>query len=280
MRWRGIGWVVGLAGLSAAAQSLDLEEVLFRANEAVVAYEKQFSSVVAQERYVQRIVRPDGTVARERVTISDFLLVRPPGAETWLGFRDVLEVDGKPVADRQKRLEQLFLEAPDQAFDRARRIAAESARYNIGRIQRTINVPILSLLFLHVLNRHRFHFEKIGEEPVDGIPTWVIRYSEHARPTIVRAGGGDVFARGTFWIDPASGQVVKSVVILGDGLIGARSTITVSFRPDQKLGVWVPAEMDEVYDNPRNPREEQIHARATYSNFRRFHVRTEERLSR
>jgi hypothetical protein len=272
--------VAVLVGAMLLAQGLDLDEVLFRASEAVVRYERQFSSVVAEERYLQRVVRPDGTVVRERTTRSDFLLVRPPGAETWLGFRDVIEVDGKPVADRQTRLEKLFLDAPEEAFDRARRIAAESARYNIGRIQRTINVPILSLLFLHVLNRHRFYFEKVGEEIVDGVPTWVVRYSEHARPTIVRAGGGDVFARGTFWIDPGSGHVVKSLLILGDGLTGVRSTITVTFKPDPRLGVWVPVEMQEVYDNPRDPRDEQIHATASYSNFRQFRVRTEERISR
>lgn len=272
--------VVGVVGAPLGRQSLDLDEVLYRANEAVVRYEQQFSNVVAEEHYVQRIIRADGTVARERVTRSDFLLVRPPGSETWLGFRDVLEVDGKPVGDREARLEKLFLDRPEAALDQARRIAAESARYNIGRIQRTINVPILSLLFLHVLNRHRFNFEKTGEAVVDGIPTWVVRYSEHARPTLVRAGGGDVFARGTFWIDPASGQVVKSEVILGDGLTGVRSTITVSFKPDAQLGVWVPVEMAEIYENPRNPRDERIHATARYSNFRRFQVRTEERIRR
>lgn len=262
---------LGLA-LVAAPQMLTLDEVLFRANEAVVAYEKHFSNVVAEERYVQRLVDRDGKVERERVTLSDFLLIRLPGAENWNGFRDVLEVDGKPIGDRQARLEKLFLESPRDAFERAKELADDSARYNIGRVPRRVTVPTLAILVLHSLNQHRFHFEKIGEERVGETQTWAIRYAEHLRPTIVRSGGVELFARGTLWIDPDSGRLARSVMILGDLNTPLQSTITVTYQPDAALGLWVPVEMEELYDNPRDPEDQQVHAVATYSNFRQFQV--------
>ena len=44
-------------------------------------------------------------------------------------FRDVFDVDGRPVRDRDQRLQKLFLSAPAAtAIDQAQRIADESAR--------------------------------------------------------------------------------------------------------------------------------------------------------
>ena len=40
----------------------------------------------------------------ERETKSDYLLVKAPGGERWLPFRDVFEVDGKRVREREERL--------------------------------------------------------------------------------------------------------------------------------------------------------------------------------
>ncbi len=41
---------------------------------------------------------------------SDVLIVRGPAGERWMQFRDVFEVDGKPIRDRAERLAKLFLE--------------------------------------------------------------------------------------------------------------------------------------------------------------------------
>src|SRR5580692_7235154 len=73
---------------------------------------------------------------------SDLLLVRPKGADRWVQFRDVFEVDGQPVHDRDQRLAKLFLSPGSGISDQAWQIADESARYNIGNLQRNINVPV------------------------------------------------------------------------------------------------------------------------------------------
>ena len=84
-----------------------------------------------------------------------------------MGFRDVFEVNGRPVRDRDLRLQALFLDEVRLAVDQALEISQESARYNIGQVKRTVNLPTIALSFLHPLNQHRFAFEKIGELSID-----------------------------------------------------------------------------------------------------------------
>ena len=73
---------VVVAGFAATVftQSLTLDELLFRASQSVVAYERVFSKAVAEEQYVQRILRFNGTLRRQRDLRSDMLLVQLPGA--------------------------------------------------------------------------------------------------------------------------------------------------------------------------------------------------------
>ena len=91
----------------------------------------QFENVVAEESYVQDastllpsyspvggrggIALPGPSAgelsrARHRDLRSDFLLVKSPDTLALVPFRDVIEVDGIPVGDRQQRLAKLFLE--------------------------------------------------------------------------------------------------------------------------------------------------------------------------
>ena len=85
--------------------------------------------------------RSSGLATEHRELLSDFLLVKLPGRRLSIPFRDVLEVDGREVGDREARLTRLFLQPAPDALTRAREIAAESARYNIGRVVRTVNLP-------------------------------------------------------------------------------------------------------------------------------------------
>ena len=129
-------------------------ELLDRASRYVESFQRNFGSVVAEERYEQTLRRVIGgnttSVQRggggpmETVLVSDFLLVQVPG-EGWLPFRDVFERDGKQVRDRQERLAALFLKGSSRsAFEQARAIMDEGARYNIGNVARNINMPTLA----------------------------------------------------------------------------------------------------------------------------------------
>jgi hypothetical protein len=254
----------------------DLDDLLFRASLYVTAYERQLSALVSEERYEQVTSRwraggwvPD----RRRDLVSDYLLVRSLDVAEWIPFRDVYEVDGRKLRDHDERLKKLFLEEPATAFERAKEIMDESARYNIGFIERNINLPTLALIFLQMVNQPRFMFWKQAELPMDGVRAWQIAYAEKASPTLIKGDGHDNPAEGVFWLDPRQGRVVKSTLRLNPN--PTKIEITVTYGTNEKLdGVWVPVEMAESYTRS----EGKLECRARYSNFRQFRVITNEKI--
>jgi hypothetical protein len=270
---------------SGSAAPTDVSTVVDRASAYVETFQQNFGSVVAEERYEQRLRRvPNptnssvqqrgGSGPQETTLVSDFLLVEVKG-EGWLPFRDVFERDGKPVRDREERLATIFLKGGRNAIDQARTIMDEGARYNIGNINRNINTPTLTLAFLTPRHRHRFEF-KLGKRDDDD-PGVEVEFRETARPTFVATTGGrDLPVRGRFWINEADGTVLRSELDAQD--TGVEAHITVTYQRDEGIGLFVPARMEERYRRPRDPFE--VHGVATYSRFRRFQVSTSEELVR
>ena len=263
----------------------DVGALVDRAVTYVERYQQNFGSVVSEERYEQRLRRlaiaggssvqqRGGSGPQETTLVSDFLLVEVKG-EGWLPFRDVFERDGKPVRDREARLATIFLKGGRNAFDQARAVMDEGARYNIGNINRNINTPTLALAFLTERHRHRFEF-KLGkrEDSDPGVP---IDFREQGRPTfIATTGGRDLPVSGRFWISEADGTVLRSQLDALD--TGVEAHITVTYQKDDGIGLFVPARMEERYRRPRDPME--VYGVATYSRFRRFQVSTSEELAK
>ena len=274
---------VALAANVAVAQT-DVSALVDRASAYVESFQQTFGSVVAEERYEQklhRIPNPTNTSVQQRggggpqetTLVSDFLLVEVKG-EGWLPFRDVFERDGKPVRDREERLAKIFLKGGRDAFEQARAVMNEGARYNIGNINRNINTPTLALAFLTELHRRRFEF-KLGKRD-DADPGVEIEYRETARPTFVSTTGGrDLPVKGRFWINEADGTVLRSELDAVD--TGVEAHITVTYAKDAGIGLFAPARMEERYRRPRDPME--VQGVATYSRFRRFQVSTSEELA-
>src|SRR3990170_333218 len=101
----GLGAFAALV-LPAAAQAPPLDEVLRRTGEYLIGYETRLSTIVAEERYEQWILSSAGVAIVRRSLVSDFLLVRvaDPSGGGWLGFRDVVRLDGKPERSGENRL--------------------------------------------------------------------------------------------------------------------------------------------------------------------------------
>jgi VWFA-related protein len=273
----------------------EVEAVVARAGAYAGAYETALSALVAEERYTQRAskserqtvtyTRPIGPGSKsstteveerwlpdgERELKSDFLLVKAQGGDRWMPFRDVFEVDGKPVRTREERLQKLFLEAPATAAERAAAITAESARYNIGFVDRNLNLPTLPLRLLDPTRRAHMLFRKVREAKVAGIAAWELAFAERGSPTIVRDGGKDIPATGTIWIDPATGRVLRTTMRLEMNRVVAE--MTVAYQQAAKAGdTWVPGEMRETYQSSTR----RLECVATYSKIRRFQVTTQE----
>jgi len=276
---------LGLAAvIRPAAQTPSLEEVLKRSAGYVADFRKQLSGIVAEETYRQEIVNTGrigggGMSAQPARTLrSDYLLVKPSDADRYVELRDVFEVDGQAIRDRHARLEELL--GDPSASMRIGAIINESARYNIGRVQRTINTPLMALLFLDQAHQQRFRFKHVdtprpvftdvrdtavNETPVFRVSTemWTIEYQERRRDTIIRAPNGDDRpAHGRFWINPSNGSVLISELVVDGG--GVIATVTVSYQSEPLMGFLVPVEMRESY--VRYP--ERITGRAEYGRFR------------
>ena len=251
-----------------AQASVSLSTVLTRLGAHIADYAARLPAAIASEHYRQ------WDYASQVILESDYGIMRLPGLAAWLGFRDVLTVNGKALPDRERRLASLFLHPSADAIQQARRIALESARFNLGPITRTINDPALVLELLDARNANRMRFVKAGEETIDRVPVWVLRFSDIGKPTVIRTSRGeDQPATGRVWVDPVTGHLHRAQVTVDRSAFAGNftGTLDVRFLNDPTLGVLVPATMTEHYHSASAL---DSFGEATYSNYRLFGVET------
>ena len=265
-----------------------LSTILDRVRDYVVRYQKEVSGVVVEERYVQNSDKSDRPFVTHRELRSDLLLVRTVSeADAYVQFRDVFEVDGDPVRDRTDRLAKLFMTPSASARKQAAQIMNESARYNIGSIQRNINVPLLTLMLLDPVYEPHFKYS-VGTERKGtprGLPktpaftltndAWELDFDEVAEPTVIQGDGRNAKSHGRIWIDPGTSRVLLTEIVNEAKTV--RTTIRVSFQSEPQAGVLLPVEMRETY--VVKGRFYTLEGAATYSNFRRFTVNTIESIA-
>ena len=282
-----VGVLAAMAVLTLSAQDAEptLDAVLAKAAAYVTSYQNRLAGIVAEELYRQQVVvtqRRGSPQNREyRQLRSDLLLVKGANEGSWLQFRDVFEVDRKPIRDRDERLYKLFVGASTDAAKQAEAIQMESARYNIGPIMRTINMPILALVFFDRANQPRFEFKKGKPGSVKRFAgmaqerdVWMIEYDETLKGTVVRgANDRDIPSHGRVWLDSTTGRFLRTELISED--TDVRALIEVFYRAETGLDLLVPAEMRELYELRRS--QTRIDGRAEYTRFRQFTVTTSEK---
>ena len=276
------------------AVSAELAAILGSAARYLLAYGHAFSNVLAEEECRQAIRDDDPAKRVGRDTRAGVFFVTLPGPLPWATFRDVWEVDGNKIRDREERLGRLFQDSPGSAASRAKAILEASARYNLGP-PRTVNIPTLALLFLHPDNQQRFDFELKRKQSFQGTDAVEVAFRERLRPALV---AGDTAqgapARGSIWIDPERGAVLKTDVTYDidplDSDHRSQARIVTEYRPEPRLGILVPDRMKETYQWPviepprfhdfKKPQQESrvvtVEADTRYSAYRRFQVTTEE----
>jgi hypothetical protein len=256
--------VTSFAGSYApGGQPAPLETLLQRSATYLAAYQNKLATVTAEEQYKSNGAR--GTV-RVANFAANILLVAADGS--WLEFRDVFEVGGRPVRGHEDRFAAL-LGAPDDVLGKAQLIADESARRNIGP-PRNFNVPTMALTYLMRANQPRSTFRLM--ESSKGAA--VVAFEETARPPLIHSAFGVTLTSGRFWIDVDTGAVTKTelVVKLPESADVKRDksvsgTTTVDYEQDEALKFLVPHEMTESYDLPA-----QLIAHAAYSHYKSFGV--------
>jgi hypothetical protein len=263
----------------AAQDDAGLDEVIGRAAAFVAAYVDELSNVVMEEDYRQTYYRDYRAGPAHSQLVSEFLLMRVDDTGQWVGFRDVVELNGRELENRGNRLATLFAAGRASAIAQARRISEESARYNLGETGRTFNVPTYSLFFLHPVNVDRFRFERI-RAGCAGVETgWEVSFQEVSYPTLARGYQGiSLPARGRFCLDPASGRVIETEFELHHPEVRGERPATdasarVTFGLEPRLSLWVPIEMHDsvVEDDGR-----RMVGHARYRNYRQFDVTVSE----
>jgi hypothetical protein len=266
---------MGSISLVAGVQEIELPGILQRAHAYLAALERVVTAVVADEDYRQRASSQDPGKAERRLS-SELSVVRI-GALEWIAFRDVAEVDGKPVRDRDERIRKIFQSDGPSPLQRAQLVVAEGARYNLDppgvTVFRTINNPFLALRFLRADQQHRFEFRRRGTRRVGGREGVVIWYRERDRPRVIRTAD-NAPVMGSFVIEPDTGRVLWSEVQLETRANETEmtSSVRVTFAHDPKSDQWLPASMEEVYSVRKQGRVVSVVGHATYSNFRLFSV--------
>lgn len=253
-----------------------LKTVLSRAAAYSTEYHQRFKVLVAEEHYVQRagperspLDPPRQGLDRERTLKSDYILVPDfAGTNTWLGVREVLEVDGEPATTDRAQVRELLEDTSRPIASRLRALSDQQAKYNLGDLYRTINVPTLPLVFLLPDRQPRFRFKHTGATTFRGTSVWIVSYEEKDRPTIIKTPeGADVLSSGSFWIDPTTGAVLRTE--LRAGQTSGRpipALILVGYVYNPRFEMLLPDDMNELYLTGRS----RIEAHATYSNYRRW----------
>jgi hypothetical protein len=278
-----VAFVVGVAGSGVQVPATDTSTtaVVEAAAAYVKAYEKQLTSIIADEVYTQRIdaqIPRDFRLPRWRSIQSELFFIFAPAAYGWMAIRDVIAVDGKAVDERPDVREAL---RTLPARDVATTFKTYNSRFNLGRVVRNFNEPTLSLLVLDGYHRGRFSFEVKRVDRRKDATLVTVGFTERLEPTLILdLDRKPVFSTGELTIEAGSGRI-RSVVLRAR--IGAvRVELTTVYAPDARLGIWVPATFRERYEDGLAPvdaklqgassRYEDIVCEADYANFRRFDV--------
>ncbi len=264
-----------LAVLLTQQNATNLEAVLSRATDYVSQYEGELGNLIGTEDYVQSSVWLDNaspprvSKRMQRRSSSDFLIIQV-GSE-WAALRKVNRVDGLKLKEVAPAFETAFEDSPENNAKRLAEMKSESTAYNLGDVQREINLPTFALKVLRKAEVERFTFERAGTAKIGNIQTWKIRFREVKGRSLVAGGRGEsLYSNGTLWIEPETGRVLQTEFEVENpyAQVKVKGRIVVTYGMSKKVDILVPIVMTERYESAYN----NIDCRADYSNFRPFEV--------
>jgi hypothetical protein len=264
------------AGLAATALSLGSQRgqpdvstktIVTAAAAYVRDYQAQMRFVVADETYVQEVLRTPGGVERREMT-GELFLAFIPGDTEWIAVHDIAVVDGRPVTDRDA-LRALLQQGEVSRV--AQLVANRNAAFNIGTIRRNFNEPTLPLLLLNPKRVEGVAFDRRKVERIGETARVTLSFTDRGRPTLIRTPrGGRIQSTGEMVIDAETGRVERTVLRVDhDNIQAGQST---DYTLDEKLNLWVPSVFREHYLGRGKNVRELITCEARYTNYRKFEV--------
>ncbi|MFL6253732.1 MAG: hypothetical protein ACJ74T_01795 [Pyrinomonadaceae bacterium] len=173
-------------------------------------YRERFKDLIAEE--TQRIEEYGAEgLKRRREVVSDLIIYQSQlDSSVTAEYRNVRMVDGKEVAGRDRRVEQLFgrLAKADSRKKELERIQRESKRYDLR--YSAYNHTLDQGITLHENLRPSFRFTVTGGERIDGHEVIEVRYEQVSQNPEIniklsslpeRLKGAEPFFRGRLWLD-------------------------------------------------------------------------------
>jgi hypothetical protein len=246
-------WAAAVSGQSAPT----LDQVMERTGRYVTSYSERLPLLFATEKYSQwKEDEEAGSRPWHRGLIGEFALVRLEGGDDWVAYRDVYQLDDKQLGPDTDRLRKLFLDGGERAGSQAaRRLSSESAAWNMAPLGKSFNTPTIALFFFRPANQPRFEFKKAGDDTIDGLKVWRIKYKESKRPTLFRGpNNSEMPLEGSLWVAPDDGRVFRThmeIALRAERTVNrtdSLASITASYKADAADGLLVPAEMKETYE--------------------------------
>ncbi len=285
----------------ARPQTPSLDEVVKRASAYVETYTRALSDVVGEEDYEQRaawdiqpamanvpVPTPRGggpsrypaslgfQQYRVRRTIADFRTTAI--GDRWFGMRRVREVDGVAVDPFFRgRLGEFFDQSNAAGQAKMQRaLAFENSRFNIGDFGVTTNLPTFPLEVLRSDHIAAYSVSKIGEEIIDHVRTWQIKFEERSRSKTIE--GYRNHLSGVLSIDPVTGQVYRATAAFDANMVATPSFMfqeipsmhmSVRFARESAVDMLVPISMDTYFEGSYY-KDSNVEGHALYSGFHRF----------
>ncbi|MDM7923345.1 MAG: hypothetical protein QUS14_13695 [Pyrinomonadaceae bacterium] len=211
-----------------------VEDVLKSASAERNRYVEVFQNLLAMETKTFEVFDKDGEVKKRRVVRSNLIVFRLENAsDRVVEFRNVVEIDGKPIGDRDERVRTFFekLSKSKTSENELERIEDESFRYDPDL--RISGLTLFQGVALAENIRPAVRFELAGRENIGGNECLVLDYQQTTGSEFIRVNRGnsphptkaslsfeiegkpnellEERIRGKLWLDAATLQIRKEL---------------------------------------------------------------------
>lgn len=204
------GSVLSQQSTSPTSDTVSIEAIIKKAALRRSEYIEAFKDLNAEE--TQKIEEYDDKgLKRRREIVSDLIIYQSPlENSSMFEYRNVRLVDGKAVAKRDQRVEQLFtrLVKSKSVKKELERVNHESSRYDLNT--KAYGQTLKQGLPLAAGLSHSFRFTVIGNEKIDGHEVIVIQYQQVSQNPDLnitlsslpkKLHGAEPLFRGRLWLD-------------------------------------------------------------------------------
>lgn len=250
--------------VSGVAQTANLETILDEAQKQTDVYKETFRNLLADETKIFEEFDKNGK-SDKKIVVKSVILIYQSGkdAKRTAELRNVVEVNGKKVADGQKRSDELFAELAkaETLESELKKIEKESLRYD-----KTYIINGLTLNEGLVLNpkwRPAFEYKLTGAENLPENNYYVVSYRQTKSSPFVIINGKeaksddlylsvqidipkivkkeDLILSGKLWIDSKTFQILReerNIVNKADESQIINSA-TLEYKPGE-YGIYIP----------------------------------------